>query len=1112
MKKITHHPILEIPEENLVEFEYIDDNGQHFTIKGQKGKTIAAALHQAGFPVHSHSLSGRNRSLGCGIGKCGACEMIVDGVIRRICITPVDDIRQVTSTAATVSIPAQSDCATTAKNMAVSIPAQFNCAKTPTTLRTKVCIIGAGPAGLACRELLNSFGIASIIIDSNAQSGGQFNMQTHQFFFFEKEQKYGGMRGFDIAKKLECDDTQTTQNPQNQTLLNTVVWDLLENHLVAVKNLITDEVGYIQTDYLVVATGAIPFMPPFENDDLPGVYTAAVFQKMMNQELTLLGKKVLTIGAGNIGYLTSYQAYQAGAEIRAIIEAADHEGGFPVQANRVRRLGIPIITGHTLLRAIPNEDNTGIKGAVIAQCKDFQPIPGTEQVIDDIDLINICTGLIPDNQLLTKGKMLFGECCFGAGDTVRIGEGTSAVLRGKQVAYEIAQSMNIRTDYDDYLSISRQYIDSQQRPVKILDHPNLPSPKRQEEKPFVQLDCLYGFACNPCTFSCDQGAITKPSTSSVPIVDYDKCIGCMKCVNHCPGLAIFGYNIKQQTVFLPIEYDVAEDIDVQLVDNTGTTIANGHIEKILQKTNKTNVARIKVTSFDRLRNHCTLTDIKGFLPTTKTPTPQTVSIPAQSHCAKTPTTLLCHCEDIDTATLLNAIGDRKFISVDEVKHITRIGMGPCRGKRCIPRVRQWLRNHGIELVGDPTPRAPLANLVTLGDLNPQTVSIPAQSNCAINTHPALQTEVLIAGGGIAGSAAFRYFAEAGKKVLLINHDRGSSWRCIGGGRPAFSNPHLSDIALHNLEIFRDIQKNHNIDFKMTRYVNLIHDDATYRALDESRAWSNAYMIDCKDFATEISPYWNTNNTTYSHALISNDCWQATPGKTIDYIRQIGKNQGGTIWEDCELIEIQKVGDLYQALVKNHHGEYQHIICTHFVNAMGWNAEKFTDMLGIDTQFYPVKHQAFITNPLPNLGKNGDSLDMIIDRRHYNGFSAIYGQQFLHTGQVIGCASPDQDAAEARQNLKYNSREFLQVVSQVFTQWIPPLAAAGIRATWAGYYMEPRYVIDPDVGLLTGLRGHGFMLGQYLAKIYVDKYLGRPTPSYAADLTITGKGLSENKFK
>ena len=59
-------------------------------------------------------------------------------------------------------------------------------------------------------------------------------------------------------------------------------------------------------------------------------------------------------------------------------------------------------------------------------------------------------------------------------------------------------------------------------------------------KPFVQLDCLYGFACNPCTFSCPQGAISKPTTSSTPTVDYDKCIGCMACVNHCPGLAIFG--------------------------------------------------------------------------------------------------------------------------------------------------------------------------------------------------------------------------------------------------------------------------------------------------------------------------------------------------------------------------------------------------------------------------------------------------------------------------------------------------------------------------------------------------------------------------------------------
>ena len=51
-------------------------------------------------------------------------------------------------------------------------------------------------------------------------------------------------------------------------------------------------------------------------------------------------------------------------------------------------------------------------------------------MIDGIDVINICTGLIPDNQLLTKGQYTFGKRCAGVGDAVRIGEGTTAVLRG----------------------------------------------------------------------------------------------------------------------------------------------------------------------------------------------------------------------------------------------------------------------------------------------------------------------------------------------------------------------------------------------------------------------------------------------------------------------------------------------------------------------------------------------------------------------------------------------------------------------------------------------------------------------------------------------------------
>ena len=1081
MYRITNHPILDIPDAEVVEFLF-----EGKKVQGRKGYTIAKALHEAGYPVHSHSLVGRNRSLECGIGKCGACEMLVDGQVRRICITPVDGVHEVRIIAHEADLP----------GVTFEAPVKSHETKALTIYKTTVAIIGAGPAGLACREQLNAFGIDNLVIDNNSRIGGQFNMQTHQFFFFEKEKKYGGMRGFDIAKTL-------AGSSQDGILLNNTVWDLLEGPRIAIKNILTGEMAYVDAQFLVVAAGAVPFMPAFENDDVPGVYTAAVFQKMMNQEHTLLGKRVLTVGAGNIGYLTSYQGMQAGATIKAIIEAMPREGGFPVQANRVRRLGIPIMTGYTLVRAIPNDERTGIKGAVIAKCENFKAIPGTEQVVEDIDIINICTGLVPDNQLLTKGKELFGHHVYGVGDAVRIGEGTSAVLRGKQASYEIAGEIGIRYNYDEYLDISRQYIDSQQHPIRLLEKPNLPTEERMVAKPFVQLDCLYGFACNPCTFSCPQGAISKPTTSSTPTVDYDKCIGCMACVNHCPGLAIFGYDMAKNCCFLPIEYEVSDGAEVYLVDNNGRKIGEGKVEKVLKKDNKTNVARVFVAQVDGC-----MTDVKGFIVKDRYPK----ALPT-THCPLSTKefTYVCHCEDITDEQLLAVVGDRKYISVDELKHITRMGMGPCRGKRCIARARGVLNSHGIELTGDATPRAPLSNQVLLGDVYSEgrkEVYVFPKGNDVQKE----EVNVFIAGGGIAGSGLFRYFSEAGLKPVMVNWSRGASWRNIGGGRPAFSNPDIADIAQHSHEIFKTIQKVHNINYKPTHYVNLVHDEATYKALDASRAWSDAYMVDRKDFKKEISPLWDDSRDTYSHALITRDCWQATPGRVIDYIRGIGVSLGGRYYEDTELLSVWRKNDKVVALVRNHEGKYIEYTCVHFVNAMGWGAEKFTDMLGIDTGLYPVKHQAFITRRLPMMGPNGGPLDMIIDRRHYKGFSAVYGQQFEHTGQIIGCASPDTDAYETRQNIKYNSKEFLEIVSQVFAEWLPDLKDVSFLACWAGRYTEPRYIVDPEVGLLTGLRGHGFMLGQYLAKLYVDKYLGREVPGYMKELALSGHGLSENAFK
>ena len=1078
MERIVNHPILTIPQEGEHTFLF---NGKPVT--GMKGFTIAAALHQAGYPVHSHSVNGRNRSLNCGIGKCGACEMLVDGEVKRICITKVDNVKEVSEI--------------TVQNYTTD--SQIEPREEPVEIyRTDVAIIGAGPAGLACRETLKELGLNSIVIDSNDKIGGQFLMQTHAFFFFEKERRFGGMRGFDIAKTLAGDD-------HSGIFLHSTVWDILQNKRIAVKDMLNHKNFYVEAQALIVATGAVPFMPTFENDDVPGVYTAAVVQKMMNAEFTLLGKNILTVGAGNIGYLTSYQLMQAGAKVKAILEAMPHEGGFPVQANRIRRLGIPIYTSHMLLKAIPNQDRTGITGAVVCECENFKPIPGTEKVIDGIDVINICTGLIPDNQLLTKGQYTFGKRCAGVGDAVRIGEGTTAVLRGKQAAYEIAQELGVRFNYNDYLQISKEYIDSQQHPIRIKEESPRPTPERQAQRPFVRLDCLYGFACNPCSFACPQKAITKSSTSVTPEIDYEKCTGCMQCVSHCPGLAIFGYDTRKQNLFLPVEYEVEEGAEVWLVDDNGKKQGEGIIEKVLKKPTKTNVARVKAAGME----NDALLNITGFI--VKENYPEEIDFKQEPECESE--TYVCHCEDVSLDELLSAIGDRKYISVNEVKHITRLGMGPCRGKRCIPRLRMKLREKGIELVGDATPRAPLSTRFVLGEMYPQRQI--ADTYKVDSGKQVRKTEVLIAGGGIGGSALFRYFAEAGKKTALINADRGSSWRNIGGGRPAFSIPELAEIARNNQTIFEETQKEYDIHYREIRYITFAHDEATYNDLERSCGWSNAYLIDKKDFQKEVSPYFNTNQNTYFAAQISQHCWQATPGRVIDFIRNKGKERQGEVLEDTHLVEVHKNGGKYHVLLYTHDKRYIEYECDHFVNALGYSAERFARMLGLYTGLYPVKHQALITHRLPNLGKDGDILDMLIDRRKRNDFSAVYGQQFAETGQIIACASPAVDAKAEISNfdeLKFNTRRFMEIISEVFCDWIPSLATVPVQATWSGYYVEPRYIIDPDNGLFVGLQGHGFMLAQYLAKLYVDKALGRTVPDYMERLRLDGDGISEKAFK
>ena len=262
--------------------------------------------------------------------------------------------------------------------------------------------------------------------------------------FFGSESQYASHRGVDIAdillKKLEEFDGRI------ELLLNTTAVGFYEDNVVTV---LKDETEYfkIKARAVICATGAFEKSLAFPNNDLPGIYGAGAVQTLMNVYGVRPGNRVLMVGAGNIGVIVSYQLLQAGIEVAAVLDAAPRIGAYLVHASKLARMGVPILTSHTVKEAVGTDC---LEAAVVCEVDEkFRPIPGTEQRFD-VDVMCISVGLSPLNELLAmrgvemkyvpqlSGQVpLRTENCetsipgiFVAGDASGIEEASSAMAEG----------------------------------------------------------------------------------------------------------------------------------------------------------------------------------------------------------------------------------------------------------------------------------------------------------------------------------------------------------------------------------------------------------------------------------------------------------------------------------------------------------------------------------------------------------------------------------------------------------------------------------------------------------------------------------------------------------
>jgi len=111
------------------------------------------------------------------------------------------------------------------------------------------------------------------------------------------------------------------------------------------------------------------------------------------------------------------------------------------------------------------------------------------------------------------------------------------------------------------------------------------------------IECVQEIPCNPCVDACPFGAISMENLNALPKIDYDKCVGCGRCVSVCPGLAIFLVKIEGENGFVTLPYEMLPIPKVgevvKVLDREGKVVGKGEIVKVRVE-NKTGIITVKV--------------------------------------------------------------------------------------------------------------------------------------------------------------------------------------------------------------------------------------------------------------------------------------------------------------------------------------------------------------------------------------------------------------------------------------------------------------------------------------------------------------------------------------